>query len=1100
MKWIRTIEFQSSVNSRSSSMNIMKYTLARVVVAVLVTTVLTTGCSRESKIAKYQQRAEAEFKAGNYDSAEIEYRNLLRLDPANPLALRNLGLMSFKQGRIARAYFTLTEAAKSRPDDLEIRLRLAQLQSAIGKPQEARDQAVQILALQPTNSEALQLLVDTSLSTNDLSDVRQRLEALAGVAGDTAGYHVALGMLQLRSRDTNAALESFRAALSREPKSSVAHTALGGWYSLHQDLTNAVSEFKLAADNAPPRSVFPLRYADFLMGTGDPKAARELLEQVAKKTPDYLPVLVRLAHLALAERRFSDCEGAVKSLLNRDPEHLEGMITKARLRAAQNQPDQAVLELERALKGYPRVPQVHYQLAFARLMQNDLPAAANSLRNVLSIQPDAVEATLLLAELNIRRGETAEAVSTLTRLIERRPGLTQAYYLLANAQRAAGKLDAAIAIYDSLGRFFPTNSQPVFLAGLVQRQQGRLAEARKSFERALSLSPGVHSIVEQLLNLDLFEQQFAAARQRARLEIERNPTNALSFVLLAKVHFAETNYPAAETVLAQALAVSPESPGANALLAQVYVASRKHEAALKQLHEMVSRNTNDLGSWLMIAELNSAATNYSAARDAYEAILRVNPKSGPALNNLAWLCSEHLGDPKRAYELASQARDQMPQDPSTADTLGWVLYHNGDYVRALALIQESARVLSEQPEVLFHLGMTHYMMGEESAARVALQSALQLAAADAAWKPQARERLRVLDLDLATADAAALQELELLASRSARDPILLARLAAVAERQGAFERAAVAYEKALQINTNLVPVMVKLAQLYAVNPRNPERAFALARRARQLQPSDSAIGHTLGQLAYRSARSASDFKWAHSLLQESARALPDRPEVQFDAALASYAVGDVAGASGALRKVLTLHPPAALGEQVNQLLDLLGLAGKPAEAPTSAPRIEALLKQQPDYVPALMVSGVIQESQKDFTGARTTYERILKLFPLFTPATKSLALVYAHHLPDPQKAYEYATVAREAFPQDAQVARVLGGLAYQRGEFPRAVQLLKESAPAFANDAELFYTLGFAHHKLKQSRECKDALTRAIGLSSNSPQAVEAKQILADLK
>jgi tetratricopeptide (TPR) repeat protein len=610
--------------------------------------------------------------------------------------------------------------------------------------------------------------------------------------------------------------------------------------------------------------------------------------------------------------------------------------------------------------------------------------------------------------------------------------------------------------------------------------------------------------VEQLINLDLAERHFAEAQTRAEKEVARAPTNTAPYLLLANVHLARTNTAAAESVLLQALDRTPESAPVNALLARVYVASRKNQEAMKQLQELVSRNTNDLASWLMIAELHTAASNYVAAGSAYDAILAVDPRHAAALNNFAWLCTEQLQQPQRAYELASRARDVNPRNPlaaaSTADTLGWVLFKNGDYVRALALIQESARVLSEQPEVLFHLGMTHYMMGEESAARVALQNALQLASPDAPYRAEAAERLRILDFDAVTAGAASVKEMENLAAQSSRDPILLARLGAVAEREGAWDQAAKAYENALQLNTNLVPVMVRLARLYSTQPKNPDRAFALARRARNLEPSDPKIAHVLGSLAYASAQSASDFQWAQGLLQESARALPDDPDVLFDMALAAYAVGDVTNAVKVMEKVVALKSPPSRTEEAARFLEMNSLLSRPVEAAASAAKVAAVLQSQPNYIPALYVNGMLQEQKRDFPAARDSYERILKLRPLFTPAYRSLAQIYATHLNDAQKAYEYATKTRESYPQDSQITRLLGGLVYQRGEFPRAVQLLKESVPAFAQDAELFYTLGLAHYKLKQSSEAKEALNKAVSLSPNSPQAIEAKRILAELK
>jgi tetratricopeptide (TPR) repeat protein len=502
---------------------------------------------------------------------------------------------------------------------------------------------------------------------------------------------------------------------------------------------------------------------------------------------------------------------------------------------------------------------------------------------------------------------------------------------------------------------------------------------------------------------------------------------------------------------------------------------------------------------LQIAMLHSSASNHLAARDAYEKILQINPRHGPALNNLAYLYSEQLGNRERAYELGSKARELMSNDPFTADTFGWILYHRGDYPRALALIQECVRQMPQQPEVLFHLGMTHYMMGEETAARLALQNAVQLGEPDAIWRPQAAERLRILEIDAATANPAAVQELEQLAKSKPGDPILLSRLAAVAERNGDWERAAKGYEKALQSNTNLVPVMVKLAQLYATQLRNPQQAFTLARRARSLEPNDPRIAHTLGRLALDAAQTAADFQWAYGLLQEGARGQPDNPDAQWDFARAAYALGQVDTAQTTAQRVLALQPAASLAATVREFAEWIVLPSRPQEITAAASRITTRLQQRPDDVPALLANARLLEQQGNFKGAREAYERVFQRYPLFTPAHKPLALLLSDRLNEQAAAYEQATKARTAFPNDPEVARLLGRLAYQRGEFSRAAQLLLECAPAFPADGELFHLLGIAQFRMKQ-KESKATLTKALSLAPDSPLAPEARRLLAELK
>ncbi|MCS7338938.1 MAG: tetratricopeptide repeat protein, partial [Verrucomicrobiae bacterium] len=539
------------------------------------------------------------------------------------------------------------------------------------------------------------------------------------------------------------------------------------------------------------------------------------------------------------------------------------MLTMAQLRVAQGQPAKAVAEIERAVKAYPGIAALHYRLALARLAIYDLSGAVESLKEALAIQPDYREAELLLAQVNIRLGSTEAAIRTLAQLLERDPGLVQAHILLADAYRVRGQLDEVHKVFEKVARLYPTNPEPPLLKGLVLRQQGKAAEARACFEASLALAPNYVLPLEQLVQLDVAGKQFDAARARVRQYWERFPSNAYYPYLLGVVHLAETNLAEAEAALKKALELEPAFSAAESLLAQVYVAGGRQAEALGRLEQLIARNTNDVGSLIQLAELHTASSNYAAAATAYERVLAVNPGLPLAQNNLAWLYAQHLGRLDEAYELARRAYDSDPRNPYFADTFGWVLYRRGEYAHAAVLLGESARALPNEPEVWFHLGMAHYMLGEEHAARSALQKAVLLAGRQY-WLEEARFRLAVLERDWTGKDAIAELDREL--ERDPRDPILLLRRARAWRTGGETEKAAQVYERLLKVQPKLVSALTELAQLYGWYLQNTNRALELARRARVLNPNDPVVALTLGRLAYRSG----DHKWAYSLLNEGA--------------------------------------------------------------------------------------------------------------------------------------------------------------------------------------------------------------------------------------
>jgi Tfp pilus assembly protein PilF len=166
----------------------------------------------------------------------------------------------------------------------------------------------------------------------------------------------------------------------------------------------------------------------------------------------------------------------------------------------------------------------------------------------------------------------------------------------------------------------------------------------------------------------------------------------------------------------------------------------------------------------------------------------------------------------------------------------------------------------------------------------------------------------------------------------------------------------------------------------------------------------------------------------------------------------------------------------------------------------ATPRIEQVLKSDPGYVPALEALAALSEKKADVRTAKQTYEKVLNTYPDFAPAKKSLAILYAEDSSDDKKAFGLASKAREAFPDDPELAKAFGMLVFRQGDFTRAASLLLESAGKRKDDPVLLYYLGMAQYRLKKSAESKEALQRALDLNLRADLATEARRTLAELK
>jgi tetratricopeptide (TPR) repeat protein len=899
----------------------------RLVFAVCLAAIANTACSKdEPTTEQLLSRAGDALAAGQYDKAEKEYRAVLRRAPEDPTAQRQLGIIYYDQGQLRQAYPLLKRLAELQPDNPEIQLKLGLILLASREYAQARDAALQVLDKQPGQEQALLLLADASRTHEDIEDVRQRIQSLREKDRDRPGYHLTLAALDLRQNEQARAESELKTALNLDPKSSEAYSALGIIYWSRNDLKEADQALKTSADLAPPQSPMRMRYVDFLLKTGASAEAKKILEDINRKTPDYLPPRVYLMKIACAEHRDDDCIKLMQSVLSQDPVNFDALYQTALVSLAKGDAEKAVREFEQLGGLYGQSPQVRYQLAQAYLLntnnatevkrRNLTEAAEKSLDTAIQLDPHFNQAKLLLAEIKMRKGSPAAAVDLLVPVTKEQPKNVQAQYVLASAYLALQKRDQALAVYRQMTELFPQDPQPSFLIGSILLGQGQQQEARKAFEQSTAISADYLPAIERLVDLDIAAKQYATAIDRVQKLIDKDPNLAQPWGLRGKIHLAQRDLTRAEGDLLKAIDLDPKLEPAYLLLAQLYLASNRAEEAIAKLTAFVEKNKT-VPALMQLGMINQGLQHFDAARDAYEKLLTVAPNFPLALNNLAVLYSEHLGQFDKAYDLAKRGREAAPNEPNLADTLGWILFKKGDYGNALRLLQDSASKLPDQPVIQYHLGMAHYMLGEEGPARIALQKAAD-AKADFAGKDETRQRLALLGIDIGAGNPGGRSELESYLRQRPNDPAALTRLAQVQQRDGAVDQA------------------IK------------------------------------------------------------------------------------------------------------------------------------------------------------------TYEKVVADEPLFAPATRQLALLFAQRSADELKAYELVTKARQAYPDDPEIAKSLGILDYRRGFYPQSSELLKEAAAKRKDDPELLYYLGRAHQQLKQYNECKETLQRALNLNLSSGLADSAKNALTD--
>lgn len=1058
--------------------------------------VFTPGCSKERKQRNHLAKAESLIAKEQFQRAEIELINAIRIPPENATAYHRLGVVYQAQGRWLDAYRCFRQADRLTPGNPDYQVALGNIEIHLGMHPLARSnvfhRALVALKQAPTNTEAMLLLSQSVYTTNSANEALNILGASPAGIRESAAYHTARGNTLLRLVRLGEALQEFQTALKIDTNLVAAYEGAAEFELMRGNANAAGSAYRRASELAPHRSRSRLSFANFVIRLGATNSvhlARPAIEETSSKAPDFVPAWLTLARLNRLERKYTEAAANLQKALAIEPNHQEALLLRATLHLDQGNLTNALAQLQKAASAYPKDPEVLLALARIQLQADQISDASATVARVLSIQTNNIAGLLLHAQITARSGNDAQALPALLSVTSLAPKLAEPRFLLASVYARQGQAQKAMEQWSFIRSNLPA-TRPVLLSLATNQAQsgftndaaatflevaeleptnaavqisvaqqliycGRLSDSRRLLQRLLDTTTNSLMAQSALADIDVFEKKWDSAKQRLNAELQKTAEPGL-WVQLGQTHiqhannlFAEspewkrfraspstvakpsiTNVApalvqlrAAETALRKGLELNPELKKAAVLLKNLYEATGRTEESMELVNDLLADENTAAGQEAK-ALLFERRKQYKEAAAAYEAALKLDPNLYVSLNNLAAIYTEYLPNRDQALSLAERAYKLAPAMPHIQDTLGWLLVLRGDYRRGRDLLLQATQNNRGEPDVLFHLGAAHYFLGAEESAVNNLTAALDAAKnpnKQFSKKAEAARYLEILKFDPAKAGPQVRAVLEQCWADNPRDIVAMSRLAALDEQANAPEAALQKYEKAIAQNPDYWPALFGAARLHLNHEGDHKKALDLATRARTLNPSDPAIAHLLGVLAFKTG----DHRGAETLLSEAANspALAGNPQVSYDLAWAAYSMGRIEAAE----RAMALAAQDQAFDKQRQAQAFLAAAGAVSDRTRAAqfvPEARKLVADNPAHLPALMVIALASEAKPAPKEAAESYSAILVKYPRFAPAARNLAILSLLDLQDPRNALALANKAREGYPEDASLAAV----------------------------------------------------------------------------
>ena len=662
------------------------------------------------------------LSAKQFDAAKNHADTLRKISPDSPAAIFLDSFSAYLRKDYPAALDSLQKLEKRDPNLPSVLLLEASVNYATGTLASSEQYVDRYLAIYPRNIPALKLRIKILLKTARAAEAVKALQPLLAQLTDQEVYVLAAEAYS-QLRQYAQAAEWLEKAVALDPKNVPIQVELGrDYFALGQDeRAVALLENASRADASRPDADVALAVyylsgkqydkahatvlalekkqptnplvqdlkGSILLAQGDVANARASYEKALAIQPDYFLAALHLAQLDLRDKNTDAARKRFLGVLNKDPNNLQAMLALSEVAAAARDEEAYVKWLEKAAKANPAALEPRAMLARYYLGQNKPQQA------------------LVIA----REAQTAA------------PDNPAALDLLGSAQLAAGEKENALASFNQILARYPNAVSYLIRVASIQGSMGHPADARATLSNALKIAPDNADVYAALATLDLVDGKPEQALTLAKQMQQRKLLVPQGDMLEGDILMRQGKY--AEAVKPYMAAFALRKDGLTAIsVHQSMVLSGRAGEADQQLLKWLAQQPTEVKARVYLASSLAQRGLIKSAIQQYELVLTQAPKTVAALNNVAVLYQQER-DP-RAAASAEKAYQLNPDDPSVADTLGWVLVDSGsDLKRGAAILKQAVAGAPRSASIRYHYAVALWKSGDSAGARKELDAALK---------------------------------------------------------------------------------------------------------------------------------------------------------------------------------------------------------------------------------------------------------------------------------------------------------------------------------------------------------------------------------------
>ena len=714
------------------------------------------GCSRDPNVRKqkYLESGERYYDKGQYGEAAIQFQNAIQVDSRFAQAHYKLGLAAMKMGQAEVAYTELSRTLEIDPQNYAAHLDMARLLVSAGPSHsaEAKEQLDLLTQKQPHNPDVyLVLATYYNTATKDMGAALAAIHKAVQLDPNRYEFYLSLGILDVQGQQWADAEANFKKAVDLAPKAAEPLITLGNFYQSRGRYPEAEQTFRRAIQIAPNDPGPRLSLAGLLLAQNKLGQAEDYLRQSKKDFPgnslgysmlgnfyiqsnqmdkalaEYASLFQEHAkdptvkrnyiQLLILKNRLDEARKLNDELLKAQPSDADAQVFKAQIQIRSGKPNDAVDTLQGVLKNDPDNAVAHYQLGLAFEQMGNSSRAEAEWRDAERLRSDIVEVHRALAGSAIQRNDASVLAQEADQIMSLQPAAPDGYLLRGVAEIDRRQFPAAEQYLKQSLEKEPNNPLAYVQLGNLRMLQNQPVEAQKAYQQALDQDPNSADALGGLLNGYLVQKQPDKALAAIKAQIAKYPNSTAFHTMLGDLLKQAKDAAGAEAEYKRAAELNKNNVVALVKFGMAQGERGDVDASLQTYLDAAQNNPKEPTFYLLSGSIYEKKGDWDRARQMYQKVLAVQPDNPVASNNMAYVMLQQGGNVDMAFEMAQKARRQLPENASSADTLGWAFYHKHVYTSAIDLFREAVKKEPDNALFNYHLGLAYAKNGQLPLAR-----------------------------------------------------------------------------------------------------------------------------------------------------------------------------------------------------------------------------------------------------------------------------------------------------------------------------------------------------------------------------------------------